>query len=140
VGVAAWTTLLVVVGVCVAIVVVPALLLRPFSPQGPSAVSWSYALRQHSPWITTAGAVIVVALVVRTWRRARWIARSALVLATILSLAVPLRGVSASDEIECNHLVSNHPRYDDRCAPTLVHLVMQPRAAGYEMHRLHTVP
>jgi hypothetical protein len=86
-GVAAWSTLLVVVGICVAIVVVPALLLRPFSPQGPSAVWWSYVLRQHSPWITTAGAVIVVALVVRAWRRARWIARSALVLATILSLA-----------------------------------------------------
>ena len=41
--------------VTVAVVVVPVLLLRPFSPQTPAMVATAYALRTVSPWLAPSG-------------------------------------------------------------------------------------
>jgi hypothetical protein len=52
-----------------ALVLVPALLLRPFSPQTPAAVAIAYALRTASPWLAPAGALVSVVLAARVLRR-----------------------------------------------------------------------
>ena len=55
--------------VTVAVVVVPALLLRPFSPQTPATVAASYALRTVSPWLAPLGAALAALLGVLFLRR-----------------------------------------------------------------------
>jgi hypothetical protein len=54
-----------------AVVLVPAVLLRPFSPQTPAMVATAFALRTVSPWLAPAGAAIVLALAWATLRRQR---------------------------------------------------------------------
>jgi hypothetical protein len=41
--------------VTVSVVIVPVLLLRPFSPQTPAMVATAYALRTISPWLAPSG-------------------------------------------------------------------------------------
>jgi len=46
----------------VVVVVVPAVLIRPFSPQTPAMVATAYALRTVSPWIAPLGAALTALL------------------------------------------------------------------------------
>lgn len=60
-----------------AVVLVPAVLLRPFSPQTPSMVASAFVLRTASPWLAPAGAAIVAVLSWLAWRRRRTRAQAA---------------------------------------------------------------
>ena len=44
----------------VAVVAIPVVLIRPFSPQTPTSVAVAYHLRTASPWLAPAAAVLVV--------------------------------------------------------------------------------
>lgn len=67
--------------VTVAVVAVPVLLLRPFSPQTPSAVATAYSLRTVSPWVAPCGAALAAVLgaLVLLHRPRRWQAAAAVV-------------------------------------------------------------
>ena len=52
-----------------AVVLVPALLIRPFSPETPATIAVAYALRTSSPWLAPAGAAIAAVLAVLLLRR-----------------------------------------------------------------------
>jgi len=60
----AFTTLL-----TVAVVLVPVVLLRPFSPQTPAMVAAAFALRTASPWLAPAGALVSAGLAALVLRR-----------------------------------------------------------------------
>jgi hypothetical protein len=74
----------------VALVAVPALLLRPFNPQTPATVTVAYALRTVSPWLAPAGAgltaLVAAFLLHRRPRRAS---------AVVVVLAVATAGAAA---------------------------------------------
>lgn len=79
--------------VSVATVIVPVLILRPFSPQTARGVEIAYRLREASPIVTPVAAILVVILAVPLWRAVshegrlkRWLARVALVPAVVLAL------------------------------------------------------
>jgi hypothetical protein len=55
--------------VTVAVVLVPAVLIRPFSAETPATIAIAYALRTSSPWLAPAGAAIAAALGVLLLRR-----------------------------------------------------------------------
>ncbi len=65
-----WAALVALLIVCLAIVAVPVVLIRPFSPQTPSSMALAFTLRQWSPIVTLAGLVAGMAIVVRLWRPA----------------------------------------------------------------------
>jgi hypothetical protein len=65
--------------VTLAVVLVPVLLLRPFSPQTPATVAAAYALRTVSPWLAPSGAALAALLGALSLRRRprRWQAAAA---------------------------------------------------------------
>jgi hypothetical protein len=73
-----------VFAVTVAVVGVPVVLIRPFSPQTAAAVAWAYDLRRLAPLVSVAGLSILLVLVVISWNRTRWPGRAALVTMTLL--------------------------------------------------------
>jgi uncharacterized protein DUF3179 len=52
-----------------AVVIVPAVLIRPFSPETEATVAVAYALRTSSPWLAPAGAAIAAVLGLLVLRR-----------------------------------------------------------------------
>jgi hypothetical protein len=46
----------------IAVVLVPILLIRPFSPETETTIAIAYALRTSSPWLAPAGAAVAAAL------------------------------------------------------------------------------
>jgi hypothetical protein len=68
------------------VVFTPPFLIQPFAPQTVSGVSWSYELRRIAPAISLGAALIVLLALVTGWRRSRWLARTLLVVATIVTL------------------------------------------------------
>ncbi len=52
-----------------AVVLVPVILIRPFSPETPATIALSYALRTSSPWLAPAGAAIAAVLALIALRR-----------------------------------------------------------------------
>jgi hypothetical protein len=80
---AAWLGLLIVIGIGLAVVVIPIWIIQPFKAQSPRGLELSYALRRISPFatiITSLGAVILVAWL---WRQTRWFLKALLVLLLI---------------------------------------------------------
>ena len=76
------------VALALAVVLVPAGLLRPFAAQPPWSVATAYALRRWSPLITLIALVPVLLLAARLWRTApRPPARAGVALAALLALA-----------------------------------------------------
>jgi hypothetical protein len=64
----AWLALLLLPLLALAVVLVPALLIRPFAPQSPASLELAYTLRRWSPWLTVGAALLGLALAVRLWR------------------------------------------------------------------------
>lgn len=83
---AAWAALPVVVAATLAVVLVPAWIIRPFEPQTRGGLELSYALRSWSPFVTVVLAAAAVALVVWMWRGTRWWRKAVLVLALVPAL------------------------------------------------------
>lgn len=74
----------------VAVVLVPVLLLRPFSPQTPATVATAYALRTASPWLAPSGAALAAlfgALSLRRRPRRFWAAANVLAVAAAAGAA-----------------------------------------------------
>ena len=65
-----WAALGALLIVCLAIVAVPVVLIRPFSPQTPSSMALAFTLRKWSPIVTLAGLVAGIAILVRLGRPA----------------------------------------------------------------------
>lgn len=85
-----WAALLAVTLGSVAIIAVPVLLIRPFSPQTPSSMALAFALRRWSPLLTVATLAAAIFLATRLWNPGRRIlARGG------AALCVLLVGVSA---------------------------------------------
>lgn len=84
----AWLLLLVAVGVSLAMVMIPAVLIFPFKPQTPRAVEISYLLKSWSPIVTVLALIGSLMLAVWLWIGKRsWWWRSLLVLPMIPVLA-----------------------------------------------------
>src|SRR5262245_20929968 len=82
-----WIAVLLVFAIALAIVGVPVFLIRPFSSQTPSAIAISYVLRRISPGVSIVAAVFMIAGLLVTWRRSRWIGRIAWVLMAAVTTA-----------------------------------------------------
>lgn len=79
-----WAALVALLIACLAVVAVPVVLIRPFSPQTPSSMALAFTLRRWSPFVTLAGLVASLVLLVKLWRPGRRIlARSGAVLAVL---------------------------------------------------------
>ncbi len=75
-------------GLAMAVVAVPVLLIRPFSPQTPMSVAVSYQLRAASPWLAPLGALLaVLATALLLKRRSRRTLAVPALLACALALA-----------------------------------------------------
>jgi hypothetical protein len=74
----------------VAVMLVPVVLLRPFSPQTPAMIATAFVLRTASPWLSPAGAAITIVLAVLTLRRGQRRAQ-----ATVAACAVALAAGAA---------------------------------------------
>jgi hypothetical protein len=82
-----WLALVVLTAVAFAVVAIPVILIRPFSPQTPASIALAFALRRWSPWLTVAVAVAGVWLSLGIWRSSpRVFPRIALVLLGLLIL------------------------------------------------------
>jgi Protein of unknown function (DUF3179) len=82
-----WAGLILVLLAAIALVGVPVLLLRPFSPQGPSYVPWAWTLRRDwAPAWTIALAAILGIGLLKGWKKARWPGKTALVLMTAVGV------------------------------------------------------
>jgi hypothetical protein len=79
----AWLLLAGLVLLALAVVAVPAFLIRPFEPQTAAAVAVAYRLRVGAPWITAGGILAVALLAARFVRRGlrpwQWLPLSLLV-------------------------------------------------------------
>jgi hypothetical protein len=83
----AWLAVLLACAIALSFVLVPVVLIQPFSAQTPSGVAWAYALRQASPYVSAGGAFVVIVALLAGWRRARWFGRTLLLAMTVLMLA-----------------------------------------------------
>jgi hypothetical protein len=81
----AWAALVALAIACLAIVAVPVVLIRPFSPQTPFSVALAFTLRRWSPIVTFAALLAGVLLLVKLWHPGRRIVvRSGAVLAVMI--------------------------------------------------------
>jgi hypothetical protein len=84
----AWLALLLLPLLALAVVMVPVMLIRPFTSQSPSAIELAYTLRRWSPWLTIALSLAALGLAVRLWREApRLIPRIAAALLALAAVA-----------------------------------------------------
>ena len=65
---ASWAGLAGILIVCLAVVMVPVFLIRPFVPQTPASITLAFALRRWSPAVTLGGASLALLLGLRLWR------------------------------------------------------------------------
>lgn len=79
--------LFLVVLTALAVVAVPVWLIRPFSPQTPGGLAWSFGLRRWAPVATLLFLAAGLALTVSLWRGGRWWSRTLAVLAIVPLLA-----------------------------------------------------
>jgi Protein of unknown function (DUF3179) len=77
--------LLVLALLSAAVVVVPIVLLKPFSPQTPRSVAIAYRLREEAPLLSLFAAVLVLAGTATTWRSRGRSARAALALSLVVA-------------------------------------------------------
>jgi hypothetical protein len=84
----AWIGLLILLAATIAVVGIPVWILKPFKPQQPQGVEVAYALRRWSPVVTLVTMAVIVALMIRLWRRTRrWWSKTALVVVLLITLA-----------------------------------------------------
>lgn len=83
-----WFGVLLLFAFTLVVVGTPVWLIRPFVSQSAAAVSWAYALRQAAPFVSAAGALLLVAALVTHWRQLRWFGRTTLVTLSVLTIAV----------------------------------------------------
>jgi len=77
----AWTALLIIALIGLAIVILPAWIIQPFKPQTSGGLAFSYAMRRWSPLVTVIVLVTGLLLVIWLWRGSRrWWKKTALVL------------------------------------------------------------
>ena len=82
-----WLALIVLTVVGFAMVAIPVILIRPFSPQTPASIALAFALRRWSPWVTVAVAVAGFWIAIGIWRSSpRVVPRIALVMLLMLTL------------------------------------------------------
>ena len=81
-----WLAVIIACAVTLAVVLTPVMLIKPFSAQTASGVSWSYALRQAAPVVSAGGTLVVLLALITGWRRARWIGRTLLIGLSLLML------------------------------------------------------
>jgi hypothetical protein len=74
---------LVIVGLC--LFFIPAVIIRPFSYQSPTALTWAMAIRQQAPWLTVGVVALAIALAFRLWPRISVWKRALLVLGILLA-------------------------------------------------------
>jgi uncharacterized protein DUF3179 len=84
---AAWSSLLVLTLVGLAIVLVPVWIIQPFKPQSARGVEVSYALRRWSPWVTLILLALGFTLVLWLWSGSRWWKKALLVIVLVPLLA-----------------------------------------------------
>lgn len=65
--------------ICVACVAIPMFVIRPFRPQDARALETALAVRHAAPWLAGACVVILLLLVIQTWKTMRLGSRVALV-------------------------------------------------------------
>jgi thiol:disulfide interchange protein len=82
----AWTTLLVIALIGLAMVLLPVWIIQPFRPQSERGLAVSYALRRWSPLVTLIGLAAGVILVLWLWRGSRRWWRKALLLVILIPL------------------------------------------------------
>jgi hypothetical protein len=63
-----WLGILLLALGSLAIVLIPAILIRPFAPQTPQTIAISFALRRWSPLVTLGALLAAILLIVRFWR------------------------------------------------------------------------
>ena len=81
-----WASLLALALVSLALVLVPVILIRPFSPQTPGSMELAFTLRRWSPFMTLAALAVTLFLAVRLWNPGRrTLARGGVVLAVALA-------------------------------------------------------
>lgn len=86
-----WLAAVTVFVVTLAVVGVPVVLIRPFSPQTPEGVAWAYDLRRIAPLVSLGAVLVLSALLMISWRRTakrRWLARGTLLVMTMVTIAV----------------------------------------------------
>ena len=66
-----WSLLAAAAGLGAVAVLLPVLLLRPFSPQTPTTLSIAFRLRAWSPWITLVMVVVALGAAGRLWSPSR---------------------------------------------------------------------
>jgi hypothetical protein len=82
-----WLAAVVLLMLSVAALLVPLMILRPFSPQTPQSVAMAFSLRRIAPLGCTMVALAILLLETRLWRGARW-SRVGLVLLGVFAIAV----------------------------------------------------
>lgn len=85
----AWLLLFLLVIAVVVIVLTPIYLIMPFKPQTPRIMAVSYFMRNWSPLLTIAAALVIVTLTIRLWLGGRWWSRAILVI-----LLLPVAGAT----------------------------------------------
>lgn len=83
----AWTILLFIVLVALAIVVAPVWIVQPFKPQTTRGLEISFALRRWSPPVTVIALILALLLVGLLGRGSRWWSKAILVLIILPLLA-----------------------------------------------------
>lgn len=83
-----WAALVALAITCLAIVAVPVVLLRPFSPQTPSSLAVAFTLRRWSPIVTLAGLLAGIFLLVKLWRPGRRIVTRSLAVLAVLIISL----------------------------------------------------
>lgn len=78
-----WVSLVGLALVAPATLIVPILLIRPFSPQTPTSVAVAFLLRRWAPLATILMGAVALPLIWQLWRRARPMARAGAIVALL---------------------------------------------------------
>ena len=84
----AWSMLLIVVLVSLAIVIMPVWIIQPFKPQTARGLAISFFLRSWSPLATLVALAAALVLTAKLWRGSRWWRRGVLIITILPLLAV----------------------------------------------------
>jgi hypothetical protein len=71
-----------------AVAALPVLMEQPFGSQTPKTLAAAFVMRRWSPLLAAAGAIVLLAIALTTWRRSRWVARTGFVLGLSMTIAV----------------------------------------------------
>ena len=112
-----WLAFLVSALVGIGLFFVPALIIRPFSHQTPSALVLAMSLRQRAPWGTLIAAVICVILALLLWQGGNL--RRKIVLCSILFLVAFSAVMSRLNYFEWMFHPVDSPQFDAEAASKL---------------------